>query len=68
MTAEELKATMEEYRREHFPAGRWASAMFDAGPDAPPETLVLTPGVSASPPPSSGKSGPESPAAPARSS
>lgn len=53
VTAEDVKQVLDAYQREHFPGGRWASAMFDTGTDQP-ETLVTTrpaPGVSDPPSP-----------------
>jgi hypothetical protein len=41
-TAEDVKRVMEAYQRDNFPAGRWASAMFDTGIVGQPETLVFT--------------------------
>lgn len=39
-TVDDVKRVLEAYRMEHFPDGKWASAMFDTGIDGEPETLV----------------------------
>ena len=41
LSAEDVKQVLEAYQREHFPEGRCASAMFDAGALKPAEVLVV---------------------------
>ncbi len=68
MSAEEMKSTLEQYQREHYPDGRVASAMFETGPGLPTETLVVL--VTSSPSglrPSSASDVPEFRPEPARS-
>ena len=39
-TAEDVKQVLAEYLRDNYPAGAWATAMFDTGVYERPETLV----------------------------
>lgn len=41
ITAEQVKELITAYQRQQHPEGRCCSAVFDCGPDQPPETLVV---------------------------